>query len=227
MPESLLPAESKRRFTLTAAVVLALTYVACLPWHPWPGSFVLKCAPIVLLAGLAATALAGKDRLLLVIALLTSAAGDVLLDIDRGNLFVFGMGAFLVTQVCYTTLFLSRRRLSASAWPIIGLVLLVNLVLLPRYWSAAPDLAVPGVAYLLALSVMTVCAAASTLGNAVRAGALLFFISDHLIASNEFLGGLPLASYPIMLSYYGAQLLITTGVLANAGDKRPEDNDFS
>jgi uncharacterized membrane protein YhhN len=44
-------------------------------------------------------------------------------------------------------------------------------------------------------------------------GAVLFIISDSLIAVNKFIYAFPFDSYLIMSSYYVAQFMLVTGIL--------------
>ena len=89
---------------------------------------------------------------------------------------------------------------------IFGLVM--GTVLFPRLG----DMLIPVAAYLVIILGMGIAAALGTTNqNLVIAGALLFILSDSLIAINRFVAPVPMASYFIMITYYLAQLCITSG----------------
>ncbi len=207
------------RFLLPAAAGFAAAFLACLSLPTSPALVTLKALPVLSLALLAALRLDGVERALLVPALLASASGDVLLEWDRERLFVAGMLAFLVTQVLYSLLFLRGARWRRRAALVLLPVLATNALLLPRYWEAAPQLVLPGTVYLAALSVMAVAAATSRHAWTLVLGALLFFVSDHLIAVSAFIGPFPLSRAAIMVSYYTAQLLIVATLVLPGRDK--------
>jgi uncharacterized membrane protein YhhN len=76
----------------------ALAFVIGIGYLPYPGAVALKALPILILVGVAWRELQGRVRLLMVAALLLSAGGDVLLEL---NLFAPGVGSFLLAQLCY------------------------------------------------------------------------------------------------------------------------------
>lgn len=174
----------------------------------------LKMVPILTLAWLAALRFRGATRGLLLAALGFSALGDLLLALDFPNQFLFGLGAFLVAQLVYAGNFLRAAdfRCRRSLWR--GLPLLLATWLLARaLLPASGELALPVLVYLLAILSMALAAAAHRGDSALLyVGALLFVISDSLIAVNKFLQPLPLAGTWIMLTYYLAQLALLYGL---------------
>ncbi|WP_346838065.1 lysoplasmalogenase [Microbulbifer sp. SAOS-129_SWC] len=196
-------------FGASAALYMALDALAIDGlWMP-----ALKIVPIALLLVMARQRLQGATRTLITAALLLSAAGDVLLALDFPNQFVFGLGAFLLAQLTYAGGFLRAadfrcRRFWMRGLPVIAAALLLARLLLP----AAGAMALPVLAYLLAIVAMALSAAAHRGDSALLfAGALTFMASDTLIALNKFIAPLPLAGTAIMLTYYGAQLAILYG----------------
>ena len=76
------------------------------------------------------------------------------------------------------------------------------------------DMLTPVAAYLFIILVMGISAALGAANHAlVIAGALLFILSDSLIAMNRFLTPVPLSGFLIMMTYYLAQFSITFGSL--------------
>ncbi|BBM01549.1 lysoplasmalogenase [Microbulbifer sp. GL-2] len=174
----------------------------------------LKALPIAILGVMALRHLEGLTRHLTLVALAFSALGDVLLEMDFPNQFVFGLGAFLLAQLVYAANFLrfanlrNRRSLLRIAPVILSAVLLARLIL-PATGELAPAVLV----YLLAIVAMALAAAAhSGQSGLLFSGALIFMLSDTLIALNKFIAPLPFADTAIMLTYYGAQFTILYGI---------------
>ncbi|XP_004777095.1 lysoplasmalogenase isoform X2 [Mustela putorius furo] len=186
-------------------------FVTCaayfLLWIPqdqpsWVGALV-KCLPVLCLAGSLQAACQGTGhRVLLQGALLCSAMGDACLIWP--DAFLSGVAAFTVAHLLYLWAFgLTPLR------P--GLLLSIALVSMPYYGllllhlpaSMVPALAV----YSLVLGSMLWRGLAS--GGSVRGGALLFTLSDMVLAWDTFVQPLPHARLVVMITYYAAQLLIT------------------
>ncbi len=147
------------------------------------------------------------DRLVLA-ALLLSLLGDALLLSAARPMFLAGLAAFLLAHVAYAVAFLGAGAI--PPWPLPLLALAVGLVL--RWlWPHLGSMKGPVVAYCVVIAVM-VAAAMGVASVAVRAGALLFFLSDLLVARDRFVApgfanravGLPL--------YYAAQVLLASAV---------------
>lgn len=181
---------------------------------------VVKTVPVALLAGLV---LVREGPLLLAGALALSALGDAFLSRDGEKAFLGGLASFLLAHVLYVALFalsgegiaalLSPPRLIAGA--VIAAAALAMLALLwPRVETA---FRLPIVVYIAAILAMEL--AALTLGNPrIIAGAVLFMISDALLATEKFLlaAGSPHRAWmrhAVWAFYYTAQALIALGFL--------------
>jgi uncharacterized membrane protein YhhN len=160
----------------------------------------------------------------LVLAIVFSFAGDVMLMCP--TYFIEGLVAFLIAHVLYIFSYrqlqhdetinalqgLQRIRL---AFPIVlagtGLVVIL--------YPALGDLKIPVIIYALILTVMVLNAlfrfgrTSTTSFWMVFGGAVLFMISDSLLAVNKFLLPSPWGGFFIMLSYVLAQFLIVEGSL--------------
>jgi uncharacterized membrane protein YhhN len=145
----------------------------------------------------------------LIAALALSLLGDVYLMLpDR--LFPAGLAAFLLAHLAYVADF-DATMLARATWFV--LVVIASVPLAMRIIRGVPNMPLrAGVAvYMAVISLMVASAIAS--GHLVAAaGALLFFLSDSLIAVNRFV--LPFASAPlaIIVSYHAAQLLLVTAL---------------
>ncbi|WP_043320585.1 lysoplasmalogenase [Microbulbifer sp. HZ11] len=183
----------------------------------------LKIVPITALCWLAAGALRGATRTLTLAALILSAIGDVLLAVPFDNHFVFGLGAFLLAQLTYAGNFLRNPRLDSRRFALRGAAIVLAALLLARQvLPGAGELGLPVVLYIVAIVFMALSAAAHRSGSSLLfAGAVTFMVSDALIALNRFVDPIPLAGTWIMLTYYGAQALLVTGLI-RAELARPE-----
>ncbi|WP_351225586.1 lysoplasmalogenase [Streptomyces sp. NPDC002133] len=174
------------------------------------GHLIAKPLLMSLLAAYAATR--GAPRLL-VAALLCGWGGDVFLMADADWAFLVGMGLFAAGHVCYLVLF-GRRRTSPALGIAYGAFLVGAVGLL---WADLPaGLRIPVAGYSLLLTAMVYRSGA--LGRTAGAGGALFLVSDMLLATGlaEW-PQLPAPDFWIMLTYAGAQYLLTTGALGALG----------
>lgn len=140
--------------------------------------------------------------------LLLSAAGDALLLSARPRAFLAGLVAFLLAHVAYAAAFAGAARPSAATAVLVAAATVAALV---WTWPALGAMRVPVVAYGCAIATMLWLGLGVDRGE-VRAGALLFYLSDLAVARDRFvrrgfanrLVGLPL--------YYAGQLLLAFAV---------------
>ncbi len=166
----------------------------------------------------------------LILALVFSGAGDMLLMFhdEKGSFFMMGLIAFLISHVFYIFTYRQHQDNESEnglqgiqkvrlAFPIIlsgtGLVFVL--------YPALGNLKIPVMIYALVLVVMTLNALLR-LGKTtpssfwmVFAGALLFMLSDSLLAINKFLEPVPFGNVWIMTTYITAQYLIVKGLIAH------------
>lgn len=169
-------------------------------------------------------------RQLMLAGLLFSVAGDTLLMFtDQGeHFFLFGLGAFLMTHICYILAFSGIKKeqkgfIIRKKWPAIPLIVFV-LAFIALLWNdLAPMMRLPVATY--AIVIGTMAAACLNLKEkvahpaflTVMAGALLFMLSDSLIALTKFKAAdfaIPLPHFCIILTYLLGQYLITTGAIS-------------
>lgn len=150
------------------------------------------------------------------IGLLLSAVGDALLDVPA--YFVGGLATFLCAHIAYTAAFLrdERRLRAARAVPFAAW-------LLAAFVSIRPGLGgmtVPVVVYMAAIGTMMWRAAARwdehPGANAAVIGAVLFGLSDTLIAIDRFRTPIPGAPFLIILLYWAGQAGIAASALSAA-----------
>ena len=197
------------------SILLGAAYFFTLPWQPYPASYAIKGLSIALLAALAFSNRAS----ILGVALALSALGDVLLDIDPKRLFVYGLAAFLCVHLIYVVLFVRNRRrpISVSAAQAILITLLLAYCALVSAWlfPTLGDLKIPVAIYMTAITAMVVTAVLARFPQrGVACGAILFLISDSLLAINKFKTPLPYRDFLVWATYYAGQYAIAAGFLS-------------
>ena len=152
--------------------------------------------------------------------------GDVLLIGEGPSFFLSGMIAFITAHVYYSLFFIQTvpvKKETAAVFykTIIGLSVVCGvLFLLLR--SALGAYQVPILLYMLFISLMASLAVHTTSNPAYKnfalqtfvPGALLFVISDALLATNKFYAHLPVFDLGVMLTYAGAQYFLTKGFIS-------------
>lgn len=160
-------------------------------------------------------------------ALVFSWIGDILLLWEE--FFLFGLGAFLIAQICYIIGFKVAQKAPESLFN--HNFVKTFLINLPIYITAAylyylinPNLGgykLPVIVYTIVI-VSMVTIARERFGKSnpasfwqVFIGACLFFTSDGLIALNRFYASFPEADVLVMGTYAIGQLLIVMGIRAH------------
>ncbi|WP_339524919.1 lysoplasmalogenase [Pseudomonas sp. EA_35y_Pfl2_R111] len=164
----------------------------------------------------------GLYRRWLSIGLLCSLAGDILLDWP-GDLFVFGLGAFLLAHLAYLRAYLSDCK--QPAWLALLLALATGGTMFAFLANAnLGPLLIPVAGYALAISAM-LWRALARLGQSglntrsthlAAIGATLFVLSDSLIGINRFVAPFEAAPLAIMLSYWLGQWAIAASAFKQA-----------
>lgn len=206
---------SNAALILSAAAALLTLYSANLP--PSIRRSITKTLAVALLAVLA---FVQQAPWLLVCALGLSAAGDAFLSRPDDRAFLAGLGSFLAAHVLYILLFATPGNVIESLLsPRVGLAVAMSLAVFLILRRLLPNvekgLKLPVLIYGIAIAAMGL--AALTTGNwTIIAGAILFMVSDSILAWEKFL--LPACSpsgpamrYSVWITYYAAQLLITLG----------------
>ena len=186
-------------------------YFVTLPFQPYPGSAAIKGLSIATLALIAWLA----EGRLLALALAASSIGDVLLDVDPQSLFVPGLAAFLVAHLLYTALFVQHRHREISKPRRLAAGTTVLYAAGFALWLSANlgPLSIPVGFYILVITAMVVSAVCAEAPRIVPTGAILFLISDSILAAGKFKTAIPLSAPLVWGSYYAAQFLITKGMI--------------
>lgn len=189
------------------AALVAMSHLA----NTWvrmadPGGLIWKAAGIVLL-GLYTLSqrawIAGAG-------LMFCALGDVLLEI----VFVWGMAAFAIGHIFYIFAFAEWGRvlgLNKRDFPVVILVLIVSAALLVWLLPGMGDLLIPALLYQAIITVMVCSAFVVKAPMLARLGAVMFMLSDTLIAAGRFADAdIPVGS--VWVTYALAQIMIAWGM---------------
>jgi uncharacterized membrane protein YhhN len=210
----------RSRLLLYVSAAASAVYLLTARWQPFAGSALVKGCAVGALAVLALRSRGHRrDAGVVALALAFSTAGDVLLDLDP-RWFAFGLGAFLLAHLTYIALFVRNRTAGIRPDPphmaAVLLVLVYSATLSGWIVPSVGELAVPVVLYICALTAM-VCAAilARFRLRWVAAGAILFLVSDSLLAIHKFKTPVPLRDYLVWTTYYLGQCGIALGYLGS------------
>lgn len=157
-----------------------------------------------------------SDKIMLV-SLIFSCLGDTFLMFQGKNpqFFLLGLGSFLVAQLAYYFIFSkSGKTQYLKRLPII----IYTMALIAFLWDKIPQsFLLPIFVYSFAIMMMGIGAIQRQTNlksyQFVLIGAILFIISDSLIAINKFAFAIPLSGLWVMTTYIAAQYLIVQGVL--------------
>ncbi|MEE1868556.1 lysoplasmalogenase [Pseudomonas auratipiscis] len=175
----------------------------------------VKPIPVLALIAWLYAAEPGRYRRWITVGLAFSLLGDVLLAVP-GDLFVFGLAAFLFAHLAYLRAYLNEARQMAT-WAL-AISLIVGAALLTLLIShGLGELLIPVTVYALAISAMLWRALAC--GGIAALGAIAFVFSDSLIGIDRFVGHFEAAPYLIILAYWLGQWAIAASVYTNRGTK--------
>lgn len=210
---------------LGGSLAAAVGYFALVDAPPSPLRTAVKKAVFAPLALFVATLIATDEYDALALAVLASALalsalGDFFLALkDQQRYFVIGLASFLAAHIAYLVVFLPRASVpegwslaAASAAVAAALIFVVRLA--PRLGK----MTVPVFAYFIVIMAMVVAALSVREASwVVGMGAVLFALSDSLIAVRKFWQPLPGIGALIWATYCAAQYLIVFGLLSVPG----------
>lgn len=157
------------------------------------------------------------------IALLFSFAGDVLLMFDEKDFifFLLGLSSFLMAHIFYILFFHQVRvkeKVKNNHWLLVAVVVYYA-ALISLLSAHLDDMKIPVLVYGIVISFMFMLAMHMLFiknrssGQWMMFGALLFVISDSVLAINKFYQSFEGAGILIMLTYGLAQLFIILGAV--------------
>jgi uncharacterized membrane protein YhhN len=173
-----------------------------------------------------------KRNMTFVRALFFCWTGDVLLMFQpkADVFFMAGLGAFLIGQLLYIVSYKQMRdaepgtELSGPQKVRFSIpVVLAGTGLFVILYPGLGGLKLPVLFYAIALMTMVMTAifrygkTSSQSYWLILSGAILFFVSDSILAMNKFYSPVPLGNLWIMSTYIAAQFLIVKGAIAHFG----------
>lgn len=151
--------------------------------------------------------------------------GDMFLLFENQNplFFILGLASFLTTHILYIIYFLNIRNSSVSLlkkhpWLIV-VVIIYGISLVWLLFAKLGDLKIPVIVYAAVICTMLLCSlhifykANKMAAGLFITGALLFVLSDSILAVNKFYQPFTYAGVCIMLTYCAAQYNIVCGFL--------------
>ncbi|OQY96420.1 MAG: hypothetical protein B6D37_02680 [Sphingobacteriales bacterium UTBCD1] len=156
-------------------------------------------------------------------ALFFSWAGDILLMFQEKSelFFLSGLAVFLAAQLFYIVFFhnIRIRERIKGYWIFLPVVMIYYIALITFLSPFPRKMGLPVRVYGIVISIMFLLALHMLFiknkiaGRLMMAGALLFIISDSVLAINRFYNQFEPAGLIVMLTYGLAQLLITDGAI--------------
>lgn len=220
--------ENAARWALTVFAVGAVAVTVLDTLRLLDHLFFLKGLPVWALCAWVAlrTGVRGSRRV--IAGLFLGSLGDIALGMTWAYPpqipFVAGLSCFLAGHLCYIAAFAPQFRLRpARLVPMLAVAVLaagLATQLTPRLGPAT----VPVLAYLAVISVMAITALGRRSASwEVGAGALVFLLSDGLIAVNVFVHPIARAELWVFATYFAAQGLIAHGWVRDAPQGPPGD----
>ncbi|MFC4302502.1 lysoplasmalogenase [Cohnella boryungensis] len=203
-----------RNLLIAAIVVSGIGYLFAMAGEQTVLRWILKPGTILLIIGLAGLTrnVTKAYKTYIVVGLFLSAIGDGLLLLPGNQWFAAGLFAFLAAHLVYIIAFMTRWIFSSVHWLTLIPIAVYSYFLLRELHEGMvaggnSGLWIPVLIYVIVISIMIWSAVISGSRFAI-AGAVLFFLSDSLLAWNMFVAPLAWANYGVMITYYSAQFLI-------------------
>ncbi|WP_394222474.1 lysoplasmalogenase [Alteromonas gracilis] len=205
-------------------VSFALVYLTTLPLAPYASQFLPKAIPIGVLAVIAYVKLDAMPRYMVLTALLCSLAGDISLALPIADSFIIGLSCFFLAHLAYAVCFASLHRYKRKTptsdiisrkvkWLVSIVIVSFAAIMAAHILPASKALCYPVVAYISVITLMGMTAVWLAQTKLIVTGALLFVISDAILAQSVFKTPLPLSTFWVMTTYYGAQYCLTVGLI--------------
>lgn len=203
------------RYVTFAFLVTALLYLSCLTYLSYPLTTLLKPLPIFcLMIGVWQSNLMPWAGRLLTCALIFSVFGDIVLTLPLEKGLELGIGGFLLAHCCYIVLFLKDYQFRLTHFmcylPVLFVAGFAAFLLIPHLGA----LLIPVIIYLGILLLMVFFAfQVKHQGGLIAFGALIFFLSDLMLAFYLFAPPAVDLRIAIMAAYYSAQCLLISGLI--------------
>lgn len=129
--------------------------------------------------------------------------------------FIVGLTFFLLGHICYIIAFLKIKVTAPSKWAILFLLLygiVIAAWIIGNVLRSGDVILSIAVIFYIAIILTMVWAALQTKKSTVLMGAILFLLSDSILALNMFVTDIQYSTLLIMATYYSAQFMFTISV---------------
>ena len=167
-----------------------------------------------------------SSKKILITALTLSWIGDIiLLFADKEEVyFIGGLIAFLFSHIFYILLFNKQLKIYLKKskviyWIGITSIIIYLIVMMVILMPNLDELLIPVFVYAMTISIMLLFALKGFLNwhkpanSFILIGAIIFVVSDSILAFDKFYIPIQYSSFLIMITYLSAQLLIVIGIL--------------
>lgn len=154
----------------------------------------------------------------MMLALITALLGDLFLLIDVGNIFVVALFCFLIVHLMYTNIFKKQMdQIETIDWigslSVVGSGILIGTYIIPQTGSLKVQVSIY-ICVIVLMAVMAILRNRQLAGYVmVVIGALLFLVSDTVLAIDKFVTPFYLGNVIIMATYGLAQYFIVDGYI--------------
>jgi uncharacterized membrane protein YhhN len=140
--------------------------------------------------------------------------GDITLDIDRNRYFMIGLIFFLIAHIFYIITFVTVFKFNPKRLWFVVPILLYTVILTILFSSIAIEQRIPVLIYLCIISLMTIFSPFTPYKTGfVFTGALVFMLSDTIIAINKFFHPIPYSTFFNIGLYFIAQVLLVSSIV--------------
>ena len=216
----------KKKYRILLFAAILITDLIAIQLHYKMAEYIFKPLIIIWLMSyfvLQSRHVQSRLKKWVILALLFSWLGDVLLMFQEDNplFFLLGLSSFLIAHIFYILFFhfVRMKERVKSKWYLLLMVAVYYAVLIVILSPYLGDMKLPVQIYAVVISFMFMLAMHmlfiknKSAGLWMMMGALLFVISDSILAINKFYQSFEMAGIVVMLTYGLAQLFITEGAI--------------
>ena len=202
-----------RKLLFTAIVVMAIIYIFFIPHNPVGIKIFMKLIPmalIILFALVTKSLVSDTYKQIIVMGLFVCMVADGVI-----YWFMAGLVTFFIGHIFYILAFRSASRKPVPIW--VGALLVLYGVVMAVVVAGSQfsigefTLGIAIIAYIFIILLMSWMAIRTRLKLAIF-GALLFMLSDSVLAIDRFVNEIPNRDALVMITYYGAQVLIAASI---------------
>jgi len=194
--------------------IVAILHIVSDVKQKWLLTYIFKPLTMLIVIGLVLvkTDLEVSYNQWILVGLVLSLIGDIFLML-RPQKFIAGLVSFLMAHLCYVYAFFQSTQGNDIHW-LASLLLPFGLIYLAILWKHLGKYRAPVLAYFIAIGSMLFFASAmfivemSLMSKYAFIGAILFAISDGVLAWRKFVKSMKYGQFYVMSTYFSAQTLL-------------------